>query len=165
MGTIRRIGRAIIYNIWPIIGCALVLGVIGLMAFRFFFVTFVDKHELGFSFDRFSGKIERLERTGWVVLNPVRYDVNTIDLRPYQVTINANARILNAKLIRFNSDGLETFVEWHGRDAGSRTYDMLEILKCYAFDKSDGKDCPFLTVVSEISPAQSASNTTSGGGK
>ncbi len=159
MQGLRKIAGFVMASFWPIVGVVLVVSLAGVLIFCLTFVTFVDKHELGFSFDRFSGKIERLERTGWVVLNPVRYSVHTIDLRPYQVTISANARILNAKLVRFDPAGLDTFVEWHGCGAADSTYSMLEILKCYAFDRADGRDCPFLVVVSEISPVQSVPTT------
>lgn len=117
-------------------------------------VTFVDNYEFGFTYDKLTGKIEKIERSGWIVRMPIRYKIHTIDLRPYQVQIGFNQRVLNAKLIRFNPEGLETFIEWHGRDAGDSTNGMLEILKCYAFDREDGRDCPFLSIVSELAPGQ-----------
>lgn len=135
-----------------------VLAFVGLIIFRMFFLSFVDKHELGYKFDRFQGTITVVDHSGWVVRNPVRYDVHTIDLRPYQVSITANIgvspRILNAKLVRFNPDGLNTFISWHGRGAGSDVESLKELLKCYAFDREEGRDCPFLVVVSDIAPGQ-----------
>jgi hypothetical protein len=128
----------------------------GLLLWRIFWVTTVENYELGFVFDRVSGEIEIVEKQGWVVRTPIRYSVHTIDLRPYQITISANERVLNAKLCRFNPAGLQTFVEWHGRDAGDYKENLLEILKCYAFDQTDGADCPFLEVIGEISPNQAA---------
>jgi len=132
---------------------------VGAVAFFFwwmFFVTTVDNFELGFVFDRYTGKIEKVEKQGWVVRMPVRYSVHTIDMRPYQLTISANARVLNAKLVQFDPEGLETFVEWHGRSAGDTLHNLLEILKCYAFDPEGGKDCPFLKVISESANNQAA---------
>lgn len=134
---------------------SLVLVVGGLLGWRMFFVTDVDNYELCFTFDRWTGKIERVHQQGWVTRMPFRYSVHTIDLRPYQVTMNANERVLNAKLVRFNPDGLQTFVEWHGRDAGDSKRNLLEILKSYAFDPDGGKDCPFLEVKGQITPTQS----------
>ena len=64
--------------------------------------------------------------------------------------------MLNAKLVRFDPKGLATFVEWHGRNAGDYTKNLLEILKCYAFDMAEGKDCPFLKVIQVIAPNQGA---------
>ncbi len=117
-------------------------------------VTTIDNYELGFSFDRKTGQIEVIGHTGWVIRMPIRYSVHHVDLRPYQLTISANQRVLNAKLVEFNPAGLETFVEWHGRDAGDNLANLLEILKCYAFDKAEGRDCPFLTVIQDIAPNQ-----------
>jgi len=137
-----------------------VLAVVGVLVWRIFWVTFVDNYELAFSYDKLTGQIALVNRTGWIVRTPFVYNVHAIDLRPYQVTISANARILNAKLVRFNPQGLATFVEWHGRDAGDDTDNMLEILKCYAFDRDEGRDCPFLTVISVLAPNQGAQTTT-----
>lgn len=126
--------------------------------FRATCVTFIDNYELGFCYDKLNGEIERIDRTGWIVRPPFVYSVHGIDLRPYQVSISANSRILNAKLVRFDPEGLDTFIEWHGRDAGDDTAAMLEILKCYAFDRAGGRDCPFLTVVSELDIDQAFKN-------
>lgn len=135
-----------------VVVAALVL--IGLLVFWLGWVHTIDKHELGFTYDRLTGKIEKIERNGWIVRTPLRYSVHCLDLRPYQIQISANERILNAKLVRFDPDGLETFVSWHGRSAGDNLNNLKEILKCYAFDKLEGKDCPFLIVVSDLSPNQ-----------
>jgi hypothetical protein len=134
-----------------ILAVGVILGCLSLSAF----VTNVNNYELAFSFDRYNnGKIEVIRSQGWVVRMPIRYSVHTIDLRPYQITLSANQRVLNAKLVQFNPEGLETFVKWHGREAGDKTDNLLEILKCYAFDRAEGRDCPFLTVLQEIAPNQ-----------
>lgn len=115
--------------------------------FRVLWVTNIENYELGFTFDAKTGLIEVVEKKGWLVRTPIRYSVHTIDLRPYQISITANQRVLNAKLVQFNPEGLQTFVEWHGRDAGDESSRLLEILKSYAFDPDEGEDCPFLHVV------------------
>ena len=131
---------------------------LALIMFRVCFLTFVDKHELGYTFNRFTGEITPLDRSGYIFTMPIKYDVDKLDLRPYQVSITVDLkvsqRILNAKLVRFNPEGLDTFIAWHGRGAGSNLESLKEILKCYAFDKQEGKDCPFLEIVSELSPDQ-----------
>lgn len=135
--------------------------------FRVMFVTFVDNYEFGFTYDRFAGKIEILNRTGYIVRMPFMYSVHSIDLRPYQISITANigstgqatsvaSRVLNAKLVKFNPAGLNDFIAWHGRDAGDKIDNLLEIMKCYAFDIEGGKDCPFIIVLSEINPSQAS---------
>lgn len=137
---------------------------IGALVFRIGWVSFVDNYELGFTFNRFNGEIKPLYRTGYIVRWPIKYVIHSIDLRPYQISITANfgadtsygvpSRVLNAKLVRFNPNGLMTFVAWHGRDAGDDLNNLKEIMKCYAFDKEDGKDCPFIVVLSELNPSQ-----------
>jgi len=142
-----------------VLAALLVVSFIGFLVWYGLWVTTVDNYELGFVFDRVTGKIEQIDKQGWVVRTPIRYSVHTIDLRPHQLTISANQRVLNAKLVRFNPEGLETFVEWHGRSAGDDTNNLQEILKCYAFDLANGKDCPFLTILQEIAPNQGAQPT------
>ncbi len=130
-------------------GTAVIGGLVAIILFLFS-ITSVDIHELGYSFDRYEGKIEKLEKQGWVLKPCWRYAVHTIDLRPQQIQISANQRVLNAKLVRFNPEGLDTFIEWHGRGAGDEPAAMGEILKCYAFNVNNGADCPFLVVLDEM---------------
>ena len=136
-----------------------VLGLIALIVFRVGWVTYVDNYELGYKFDSRSGKITVLDHTGYVVAAPFLVQVHTIDLRPMQVCINANARVLNCKLVQFNKDGIELFLSWHGRndysvgsvDNQGHHYggNLDAILMSYAFDGS-GKSYPFLTVLREL---------------
>lgn len=137
-----------------VLGVVATFVVICLCAFRLFFVSFVDNYELGFVYNKFNGKIEILSHTGWIVVNPLRDEVHSIDLRPGQVCMNANSRVLNCKLVRFNPKGLPTFLEWHGRQAGQSTMhdgtSIYEILKSYAFNVKGGADCPFLIIEDEM---------------
>ena len=136
------------------IGGAIVVALIGFWIWYGVFVNFIENYEYAFMFDKYTGKIVKVQHPGWLVAKPWHYGVHKIDTRPYQVSISANARILNAKLVRFNEKGLTTFIEWHGRDAGDNVTNLQEILKCYAFDREEGRDCPFLTVVSVLAPSQ-----------
>lgn len=119
-------------------------------------ITSIKKHEFAFLFDRKEGKVIKIDRTGWIFRNPFRYGSHKIDLRPYQLKLNANNRVLNAKLVRFDPNGLNTFISWHGVDAGDNLSNLLEILKSYAFDVENGEDCPFLKVEKRIAPIQGA---------
>ncbi len=134
-----------------------ILIVVGLISIPIWLKS-IDKHEYAFTFNRFTGEIEPVGRTGWLVINPFRHSISRIDLRPYQLRITANLavgeRILNAKLCRFNPKGLETFIDWHGRKAGNNVENLKEILKCYAFAVDGGESCPFLIVDAEINPKQ-----------
>ena len=84
-----------------------------------------------------------------------------------QVCINANARVLNCKLVSFDPAGLDLFLSWHGRNdysgpgvstAGTTTAtasNLENILMSYAFDGS-GKSYPFLKVIRELRPEEAA---------
>jgi len=96
-------------------------------------------------------------KRGWVIANPFKSDVYTIDLRPMQVQMNANSRVLNAKLIQFDPAGLQTFLSWHGLDnyegpggSSSGSTPFSEILRSYAYD---GNSYPFLRVLRELGNA------------
>ena len=108
-------------------------------------VNFVDQHEVGYKFNLNTGEVIELPRTGYFFTPPwVR--IGSIDLRPTQVCINANSRVLNCKLVRFNPKGLALFIEWHGRSPDNS---VSEILKSYAYDGMD-RNYPFLTIVTEL---------------
>ena len=145
---------SILDALFKIVIVSFVLSFIGFLVWWAFWVKFVDNYEYGFVYDKYTGKIEPVGKTGWVVRTPWRYSVHTIDIRPYQVQISANERVLNAKLVSFNPKGIDTFVAWHGREAGENKTALLEILKCYAFDVEGGVDCPFLNVQKQLTPAQ-----------
>lgn len=110
--------------------------------------VYVDNYELGYKFDSRTGQISRLNRSGFVGRHVIFDRINTVDLRPRQVCINANARVLNCKLVKFNPDGLELFLSWHGRANYDGT-NLDEILKSYAYDGS-GRSYPFLTILREL---------------
>lgn len=143
------------------------VGLVGFTVWRVLWVTKVDNYEMAFNYNWWTGQVEKIDRTGWIIRWPIVNSVHSIDLRPYQISITADiqrnvssgssgigARILNAKLVSFNPKGLDTFIKWHGRSAGDDTREMLEILKAYAFARDEGRDCPFLTVIGVVSPNQ-----------
>ncbi|MBI4118252.1 MAG: hypothetical protein HY455_01790 [Parcubacteria group bacterium] len=148
-----RWGRAVL----TVVGFIAALAFVGAIIFRIGWVNFVDNYELGYKYDARTGEISRIERNGYVINPPFLVIVGTIDLRPMQVCINANARVLNCKLVKFNPEGLDLFLSWHGRDyrsgatvpTGTGATALGEILKSYAFDGSS-KTYPFLTVLREL---------------
>lgn len=141
-----------------------ILSLLVLIAFRISFVNFVDNYELGYKFDTRTGQITILKESGYYVTPPLIVQIHTIDMRPMQVCINANKRVLNCKLVQFDPAGIETFLAWHGRgDYSSYTNDagvsfFAEILKSYAYDGS-GKNYPFLKVLRELKPEEAARAT------
>jgi len=156
-----------------VIPSILVLTIVAAIILRAFFVSFVDKHELGYSYNKFTGNVKHFERTGYFLYLPWAMSIHSIDLRPMQLQITAhsfgatgstidmhNQRVLNAKLVRFNPNGLEQFIEWHGRNAGDNRRELAEILRCYAFDRNEGKDCPFLSIERQLTPEQTFEDLT-----
>lgn len=139
------------YNWGKVLGgllATIFLCLIGLWIYLANFYAFVDNYEVGYRFDRRTGQVEILNRTGWHQKTPFLVSIGTVDTRPMQVCINANARVLNCKLVRFNPDGMQLFLEWHGRnwyDSAS----LPEILRSYAFDGT-ARNYPFLTVLREL---------------
>jgi hypothetical protein len=73
--------------------------------------------------------------------------------------------VLNCKLVKFNPDGLEVFLAWHGRNnyqtgtGGGSSF--ANILMSYAYDGS-GKTYPFLTVIRELKPEERTSDGVAG---
>jgi hypothetical protein len=147
-----------------------VLTVLALFAFSLFymfFVNVVDNYEVGYKFDMRVGKIQPLiagwevkdgkrvpvYQHGWIVTPPFIVKVHTIDTRPTQVSISANNRVLNAKLVSFNPDGMELFLSWHGRKDYSiedlAPGGFVDILKSYAYDDT-GRKYPFLNISTQL---------------
>jgi hypothetical protein len=142
-----------------LIGLLLFFG-LGLLIFRITCVNFVDNYEIAYKYDTTTGKIERLNHTGYIVTPPFLVKVHSVDGRPMQVCISAIQRVLNCKLVEFNPSGLELFLQWHGRndytnDGGTRETPtpFNQILMAYAYDGS-GKSYPFLTVIRELKPEE-----------
>jgi hypothetical protein len=133
---------------------------VGLLIFRMFFVNWVPFHEIPYKYDARTGKVERLSHTGYVITPPFVVDVEGVDGRPMQVCISAIQRVLNCKLVQFDSAGLELFLSWHGvghysNDGGSQENPTTfnQIMMAYAYDGS-GKNYPFLHVVRELKPEE-----------
>jgi hypothetical protein len=137
---------------WAILGGS-VLFLLVAAVFRLSCFGYVENYELGYTFDSVSGKTEPLInkdgtcKNGYIYANPL-VSVYTIDLRPMQVTINANNRVLNAKLVQFNPKGFKTFVAWHGNGDYSQQ-NLKDILMSYAYDPSN-KTYDFLTIKKEL---------------
>lgn len=139
-----------------VLGLAIGAAALGLAYFLICY-KYVDSYELGYAFNKWEGgKIEQVSHTGYVRAIPLVTEVHTIDLRPMQVCISANGRVLNCKLVQFNPKGLDLFLSWHGRadyaGPGNTTVGIqgcttqfCEILKVYAYDEK-GTDYPFLTI-------------------
>lgn len=127
------------------LGVLFALTVLGALIFWIFWVGKVEQYEVGYKWDRRTGEVTVLPRTGYFINPPFLVEVHGIDTRPQQVCINANQRVLNCKLVQFRQDGLNQFIEWHGLQDG----DVSEILKSYAYD-GQNKSYPFLLIKTEL---------------
>ncbi len=127
------------------------LGIIGCFIFYIGWVSYIDNYEFGYTFDRETGKIDSIDRKGYVI-TPLLTKVYTIDTRPIQLSISTNVKVLNAKLVKFNTAGYKEFIAWHGvgnYSVNNSITDFKDILIGYAFDPSDTK-YPFLTILKEL---------------
>jgi hypothetical protein len=139
------------------LGSLIVLSIIGVVVFLVGWVSFIDNYEFGYTFDTRTGKVEPImdnygePKTGYVITPPFLVKVHTIDLKPMQVCINANSRVLNCKLVKFNPKGFKLFVDWHGRD-NYDLHNLRNILMSYAYDGTSNieADYPFITIMKEL---------------
>lgn len=138
---------------WTILGGSVVFLFLVAVVVRLSCFGYVENYELGYKFDTASGKTTILTnpdgtfKNGYIYANPLVL-IYTIDLRPMQVSINANNRVLNAKLVQFNPKGFKTFVAWHGNSNYGQE-NLKDILMSYAYDDSS-KDFNFLTILKEL---------------
>lgn len=124
------------------------------LLFRGLFFTFVDNTDYAYKFDTISGEVTELlnsdgsPKQGYIFNWPIVERVHTIDMRPMQVCINANSRVLNCKLVQFNPDGFKTLIAWHGRQ-DYNSYMFEQIMMSYAYDPSS-RSYPFLRITKEL---------------
>lgn len=126
--------------------------------------TFVDNYEFAYKFDKVTGVTEPLINKdgsfvrGYILQRPFVDAIHTFDLRPFQICISANSRVLNCKLVRFNPKGFKTFIDWHGRGDYERE-NLRDIFMSYAYDPN-GNDYPFLIVDKGTNDDNKLSNET-----
>jgi hypothetical protein len=141
-------------RIWIGVGIVFTSIFIIALLIRGMFFTFIDNYEFGYRFDARSGELHPLInkdgilKQGYIFSYPFVEKIHTIEMRPMQVCINANSRVLNCKLVEFNPEGFETFIAWHGRGDYSQE-SLKDILKSYAYDPSN-KKYNFLTIKKEL---------------
>lgn len=160
MEDIKEFVKLLFSTWWSKILMTLLMLLFIAVFFRITFVNFVDNYQTAYKFDARSGSTETLTGHGYYFTWPIIVKIHTVDLRPMQVCINANQRVLNCKLVQFDSEGIQVFLSWHGRDDyegpgnnAAGTTNFSEILKSYAYDGS-GLDYPFLKVLRELKPEE-----------
>lgn len=114
--------------------------------------TFVENYEFAYKFDKVTGVTEQLVNKdgtymrGFIRHRPIVDAIHTIDLRPMQICISANSRVLNCKLVRFDPKGFKLFIDWHGRGDYNRE-NLKDVLMSYAYDPNyDGSEYSFLKI-------------------
>jgi hypothetical protein len=137
-----------------VLGSMIVFSLLVGLSAKVMFFDFVDNYEMAYLFDKREGKIYVLRdengnlKNGYIFSYPFINSVHKIDIRPMQVCISANSRVLNCKLVEFNPDGFNLFIEWHGR-ADYSLLQLNDIMKSYAYDDSNNK-YPFLNILKEL---------------
>lgn len=132
---------------------------ISTVVFYIFCLNHVAPQEIGIAYNSLSGEVYVQNHPGWYVTNPF-VEVASVETRPFQVCLNAGARILNCKLIRFNPEGASDFVKLQGfhywntsvnqcGNPGCSTTEFGRIMLGYAYSE---KSYPFLEIIEEIKP-------------
>ena len=111
----------------------LAFSLVGGCTYRVWWWTDVPNYEIAYLWDKSNGTRTRLRHTGWVKSTPYFQKIYTIDPRPMQIRIEANNRVLNAMLVRFDTTGEDDFFEKHGLDDYNQKQ-LGEILKSYAYE-------------------------------
>lgn len=141
----------------------LIVPLFGWLIYRGMFYTWVENYQFGYTYNYWTGEQAPTKHKGYVYMPPFTGSVHTIDLRPMQVCISSIQRVLNCKLVHFESEavdpetklkGWELFIKWHGRNdyegAGTtNTGNLREILTNYAYDGT-GRSYPFLFIEKEL---------------
>lgn len=138
-----------------------VLAVVGSLLFWILCLNHVPPQAIGVAYDSINGQVSVQRNPGWYVTHPF-VQVASVETRPFQVCINAGARILNCKLIRFNPDGATEFVKlqgfhyWNGpsncnSNPGCQSSEFGRIMMGYAYAE---QPYPFLEILEEIKPGK-----------
>lgn len=131
--------------------------IFGLVAFWILCLNHIAPQQIGVAYDSINGEVSVQQKPGWYVTHPF-VQVASVDTRPFQVCLNAGARILNCKLIKFNPEGASEFVKlqgfhyWNGPGSSCNncnTSEFARIMMGYAYSE---RQYPFIDVLEEIKP-------------
>lgn len=120
-------------KIWLTVGISFVAVIFGLLVWKGLFLDFVENYQFGIKFNKRTGEMTEISQPGWTRVTPFITEVYTVDTRPMQIRIEANNRVLNARLVKFNPKGWRQFIKLHGL-AKYDGYSLSEILKSYAYE-------------------------------
>ncbi len=128
-------------KIWYLVGAVILLPFI----FWLLFLNHVSVNELGVSYDPMNGKITKQEQAGWYITHPL-VQVSYIETLPFKVTIPSDARVIVQKLVRFNPDGLQEYIDLQGFSY-SLNSSLQNTFLGYSYS---GRSYPFLEILQEL---------------
>jgi len=111
------------------------------LAFYGLCVNHINVNEMGGWYDAGNGAIWTNDKPGWYVTKPYPWVHEiTVDLRPRKIEITSNARLVNAKMVRFKREGFDEYIKRQGFTApaddvllgyaySGRNFDFIEILE------------------------------------
>ena len=125
-------------------GVLTALAILGVLLFYVGWLNHVSINEIGIAYDSKDGEVWTQNDPGWYLTNPLVL-VTYIPTLPFRVTIPSTARVINAKIVRFNVDGVSDYIRLQGWEYQMRS-DMESAFLGYAFS---GQHFPFLIIVQE----------------
>lgn len=96
------------------VGIFIGVSLLSLLVFRIGWVNYIDSTEFAYQFDSRNGQISEVYKKGYYVSSPF-VTVHTVEMRPMQICLNANNRVLNCKLVEFDTLGWRELIRLHGR--------------------------------------------------
>lgn len=138
--------KSFFQNFWVKVATLVGVLLVGLFFYWIFWLNHLDINEIGVAYNSLDGKITEQEVPGWYVTHPF-VKVAYISTLPRRVEIPSSARVIVAKIVRFNPKGLDEYIrlQGFGYDLNSS---LDNVLLGYSFS---GKDYPFLEVMQDVS--------------
>lgn len=122
-----------------------ITGAVALIISLFFYIlclNHVTVNQVGIAYNSIDGTVTKQEHPGWYRTS-VFVSVGYVSTLPITVTIPSEAKVINAKVVRFKVSGLDEYIKLQGfsTSMGSK---LENILLGYAYS---GQDYPFLEVI------------------
>lgn len=129
---------------WIILGSVLGLSLIVGFFFWVFCLNHVEVNEVGVAYNSYNGNVYTQKKPGWYYTN-VFTKVAYISTVPIKITIPSEAKVIVSKMVKFNINGLNEFIQLQGFSY-ELNQNMSNILLGYAFS---GNKYKFLDILQE----------------
>jgi len=106
------------------------------------FLNHVSINEIGIAYDSVDGSVVKQQTAGWYMTHPLVL-VTYVRTVPFKVEIPSTAKVIVARMVAFNPDGLDEYIRLQGWSYNLDS-DLPNIMLGYAFS---GTQYSFLTVV------------------